>query len=286
MPFPNLKFQTLQKYLGFERTDKNSGGDLIDVYASYLGRLKYENLASLDNQFYNKSEFSKNSTSKELADILLLHNHEDIAGFLEVSAILTYIDFLDRGISNSDIIHINSETQQEQLYINIKVHNNYPYEIKWLSPFDTKKRHPSNNTTNATYNANEKYSITIKNNHIYIKAPIVTDKLKYFFDNYKEYYYLPKEDMAIHKSVAMYVDKDHRTKASPSNCYTYLEACFISVFDPKFLEETKIKKFKYNYNSTTYFVELDKIIKSKEYIILWINSLLTQLKLNKNSVIV
>ena len=39
------------------------------------------------------------------------------------------------------------------------------------------------------------------------------DTLKYFYDNYKDYFYLPKEDTAIHKSVATYVDKDFRQKA-------------------------------------------------------------------------
>ena len=44
--------------------------------------------------------------------------------------------------------------------------------------------------------------------------------LKFFFDHPEDYYYLPAEDMAIHKSVATYVDKDFRKKATANNCYT------------------------------------------------------------------
>ena len=46
-----------------------------------------------------------------------------------------------------------------------------------------------------------------------INAPIYTEELKFFFDNYRDYYYLPAEDMAVHKSVASYVDKNYREPA-------------------------------------------------------------------------
>lgn len=43
--------------------------------------------------------------------------------------------------------------------------------------------------------------------------------LKYFFQDYKNYYYLPAEDQAIHKSVAAYMDKKNRVPAKASTCY-------------------------------------------------------------------
>ena len=45
-------------------------------------------------------------------------------------------------------------------------------------------------------------------------------RLKYFYSNYKDYYYLPAEDTAMHKSIAEFVDKAHRQKATKANCYT------------------------------------------------------------------
>ena len=45
-----------------------------------------------------------------------------------------------------------------------------------------------------------------------IRTKVINDSLKYFYTDYKNYYYLPKEDMAIHKSVAAYVDRDHKKK--------------------------------------------------------------------------
>ena len=66
---------------------------------------------------------------------------------------------------------------------------------------------------------------------------------KYFFPNYKDYYYLPLEDQAIHKSVGTYVDKEHREKAKASNCYKKKEGIFLpqfsTVFTPSFRREYK-----------------------------------------------
>lgn len=41
-----------------------------------------------------------------------------------------------------------------------------------------------------------------------------------YYMNYKDYYYLPNEDTAIHKSVGAYVDKRHRKQATAENCFT------------------------------------------------------------------
>ena len=78
----------------------------------------------------------------------------------------------------------------------------------------------------------------------------VTDKDPYenissnvFYSNYKDYYYLPEEDQAIHKSVAEFVDRAYRMQASASNCYTRKPGQFLRewdlVFTPFFKKEYK-----------------------------------------------
>ena len=47
-----------------------------------------------------------------------------------------------------------------------------------------------------------------------------------------EYYYLPEEDSAVHKSVGIYVDKSRRKAATPQTCYTWFSVT------PEFLENT------------------------------------------------
>ena len=70
-----------------------------------------------------------------------------------------------------------------------------------------------------TCSANSCYFIG-SDNEGKLRVPIYEEEMKYFYSNYKDYYYLPQEDIAIHKSVASFVDKEFRQQALASNCYT------------------------------------------------------------------
>ena len=51
--------------------------------------------------------------------------------------------------------------------------------------------------------------------------------MKYFYSNYRDYYYLINEDMAVHKSVAQFIEKDHKEPASALTCYTRKTATYL-----------------------------------------------------------
>ena len=61
--------------------------------------------------------------------------------------------------------------------------------------------------------------LTIGTTKSYVRAEIFEGEMRHFYSDYKNYYYLPKEDMAIHKSVAAYVDHEYREKCKTYNCY-------------------------------------------------------------------
>ena len=69
--------------------------------------------------------------------------------------------------------------------------------------------------------------------------------LKYFYPNYKDYYYLIYEDQAIHKSVGEFVDKGARVKATKETCYTKKSGSFLpqpsSLWTPDFKNTCKDK---------------------------------------------
>jgi hypothetical protein len=85
-----------------------------------------------------------------------------------------------------------------------------------------------------------------------LRVPLYDTELKYYYSNYKDYYYLPKEDMAIHKSIAEFVDKAFREKATPENCYTKKAGQYLLewdlVFAPFFKEDYKDKRFFFDLN--------------------------------------
>ena len=86
--------------------------------------------------------------------------------------------------------------------------------------------------------------------------PIYEEELKYFYSNYHDYYYLPTEDVALHKSVAKFVDKNHRIPASAANCYTRKTASYLPQWELLFLPF-----FKRDYKSRELFFELTDELK-------------------------
>ena len=103
------------------------------------------------------------------------------------------------------------------------------------------------------------------------------DALKYFFPNYKDYYYLPAEDTAIHKSVASYVDKEHRRQATAATCYTRHEGSFLPQY-----EELISPSFKHDYKEKISYFELtEKFLLSPELIKSYVNHLLEAIKNKK-----
>ena len=64
-----------------------------------------------------------------------------------------------------------------------------------------------------------------------MKVPLYTEVMKYFYANYKDYYFLPEEDMAVHKYLSSYVEKSRRVQAKPETCYTRKEGSFLPQWD-------------------------------------------------------
>lgn len=64
-----------------------------------------------------------------------------------------------------------------------------------------------------------------------LKVPLIEEELKYFYANYKDYYYLPEEDVALHKSVADFVDKEFRVQATAATCYTRKYSLYLQQWD-------------------------------------------------------
>ncbi len=91
-----------------------------------------------------------------------------------------------------------------------------------------------------------------------LRVPLYEEELKYFYSNYKDYYYLPKEDIAVHKSVASFVDKEYREQATARNCYTRKISSYLPQWDAVF-----VPFFKRNYDDKALFFELTDELKTQ-----------------------
>ena len=79
------------------------------------------------------------------------------------------------------------------------------------------------------------YRIRTLGDTVFITIPLNRRIMYHFFPDYKDYYYLPEEDTAMHKSVACFVDPSHRQKATAQNCYVKKEGIFLPQTEERFL---------------------------------------------------
>ncbi len=220
LKLPNCKQKTLELFLGLNRTDVFTGGELIGIYLDYAK---------------NPSEFSENA--------LFLHNADDLKGMLETLPMLSYYDMFNSTLKAKKVQanyyrDVNGNRRRE-LVISFLVENPLPKAVS--------------TNVNGCYFRGE-------GNECSIKVPIYEEELKYYYSNYHDYYYLPGEDVALHKSVSEFVEKSHRVKATPSTCYTRKFSAYLPQWD--YLFEPFFKR---DYKSKELFFELtDELKKDRD----------------------
>lgn len=232
-PLDNLKQKSIEKYLGISRKDIYDGGKLIEVYFNFL-----------------------KEPSMDLLELLLLHNKEDILYLTQLTSILSYPALKDANVkleslSENTIPYANSSEVKE---LEFRFKAIYPVPQK-ISLFE------------------EDFYLSIDKDIIILTFRIFETELKYFYPNFKDYYYLPLEDMAIHKSVGAYVDKNHREKATCANCYTKKSGYFLPQYEPIFIPEFK-KDYK---DKKTYFELTRDFLESNEKITKYLKHFLSRL---------
>lgn len=183
----SMKQKSIERFLGIHRQDPYSGGQLIEVYFDYL-----------------------TTHESELYDMLMLHNAEDLQGMPLILPILSYPDLLEHDLSPVDW-KVSEQTDlfgdpEQVLRITCKSSAFLPVPVEREMDF---------------------FSCEAVGNQMIFTIPLYVGELKYFYPNYKDYYYLPYEDTAIHKSIGEYVDKDAKTKATARTCYTKKQGRFL-----------------------------------------------------------
>lgn len=217
---PNCKQKTFEQFLEVARKDVFSGSELIGIYHDYIK---------------NPSEFSENA--------LLLHNADDLKGMLEILSMLAYYDLFNQPVK-ARRVQANSYKD---------VNGNRRKELVILFQPETPLPRPVSASAGGCYFRGDGTECSLK-------IPIFEEELKYFYSNYQDYYYLPTEDVALHKSVAGFVDKAYRLQASAANCYTRKVSSYLPQWDFVFSPF-----FKRDYKSRELFFELtDELKKSRQ----------------------
>lgn len=232
----SLKQKNLECFLGIDREDEYDGGRLIEVYKEFL-RLQADD-----------------PKRDELKRLLLLHNYCDMEGMLSVYEILSYRDLVlsDSLKEFGDNFEVESiERGDTYLSINLRYRSMFPVE-----------KHLSDGVL-VDSTSDKKYELALMENQVELTLPIADTSLNYYFDNYKDYYFIPSENRVIHKSLAEFIGKNLKQKACKENCFSVLESEFVPLYISKCVFKNKeldgeIKKFrvfKSDFKSEEGFIE-------------------------------
>ena len=182
---------------------------------------------------YNIYILEKN---KELLYTLLLHNEEDVLGLLSILPLLAYYKLFE-----ADIDYKAYELGDSYITFSCSLHFPLPKDIKLNM---------------------EDLSLYTAHDVLYIKVLLYKGESKHFFEDYKNYYYLLLEDMAIYKSFANFVDSSSKVKAKKQNAYIKLNSCFIPVY-----HQSESKLFRKEFADKLNYIELnEKDLKDNDFL--------------------
>lgn len=188
----SMKQKAIEQFLGVDRDDIYSGGQLIEVYHEYL-----------------------HTHEKYLFDMLMLHNSDDLKGMPGILPILCYPDFLEQEFA----LESKRIVAQRDIFGRDFHRLELVYKSSTAIPVPFTK-------------SNSLADLEARENRLIAVIDLCEDELKYFYSDYKNYYYLIYEDRALHKSVAEYVEKEARIKATARTCYTRQSGIFFPQFTP------------------------------------------------------
>lgn len=239
--FSHLKsFDLFRKLLPLKKLLHLDDSRLV-TYEKFLGIERCDSktgaeLIGIYNQFLQTRE-------AELYQMLLLHNEEDLKALPQLVSLLSYVDIFR---CSRTVAGYSFNRQESSLTIVVDCTARVPISF--------------------TYST-DSYSISVRANQMIIELTAYHGTLKYFFDNYKDYYYLPDEDRAVHKKIGQYVDSDHREQATAATCYTCKDGFFLPLVTADMFDI-----YKSDYRSKELYTEF---VDDTEFISAYVSNLLS-----------
>lgn len=271
----NFKLKTLERLASYERSDTYTGGELIQIYSQYL------------------------SGDHFLETLFLDHNLEDMIGLFYLNG---FVPLYKLQVPNN---FGTSDTAMD-ICADLKTnsHNKFPLDpLRWnyLSAvdvpsvlfaekdiYDAKKQNETSEHVYITYQASLEtsshdfkaehtfngYTLVLSDTNVIFRMPIYNGTLFYYYENYKDYYYLAEEDYAIHKVVADFVNSKHKKKATKETAYIKKEGIFVKcplskqdVTTSLTMKHSDVHVFSDHYTSKHCYIEMNDFISIGEGLI-------------------
>ncbi|MDD5803892.1 MAG: ribonuclease H-like domain-containing protein [Clostridia bacterium] len=158
-------------------------------------------------KIYKKYVAHRNQTD---LDTIVGHNMEDLLGLGDVFRMMGYLRLRD-----GDFDVNGTDSDGENLILQMKLH--YPLP----APF-------SNNI--------QEFYIIGQDHLVSLLVKPVNGRIRQYYSNYKDYDYLPGEDMAVPKSISKFMEKGLKKSSTRDTCYTWFPC------SEEFLENTEKQK--------------------------------------------
>ncbi len=189
---PDCRQRTVEEFMGLRRQNPYHGGELIQYYRNYIVH-----------------------PDDSVRRLLMQHNRDDMKGLLYILPMLAYGDILRKTpkIRKASMTKTKNYKGEQACELTMELKLNQPLPCPLTLQFDG-------------------ITLLADGAKLMLSVPVLDTELKYYYQNYKNYYYIPTLDAAYHKSVASFAEKEYRVQATAATCYTRRRGYFLKQYSP------------------------------------------------------
>ncbi|MBR6019360.1 MAG: ribonuclease H-like domain-containing protein [Lachnospiraceae bacterium] len=234
---PSCRQRDLEPYAGYTRVDPYDGGTLIRYYGDYV---KYNKLFHIQESMRipmpphdTDLPYSAEECAANIYETLARHNREDLAGLVSLVRLYDVFDILNGDIGDTDLTGFGVSA-----VITLMTERRWPKDLLVACPLPKKCLTLPERCFDCivTVSPDEDGRPTLC-------VPILTEPAKHFYDNYHDYFYLPLEGRAIHRSIATHMDRKYCRPAKRGEAFDWFRGELLpqvgEVFSPCFLYDPK-----------------------------------------------
>ena len=254
LSFSSTKLDYLRKKCGQQVPERISGENISKFYVEHIAAAKLRKLLETTGNAANHDmigEYHPKPVIDELAHIkpdsgdrflsdILYRNRENIESVIYLLR-LSRIFSMRKGCFN-----VNISTGYDDISVGC---DDIGAESSLIN---------NNGTVLFAYSA-DNFELTVP-------ISVVSVSLKQFYPNYKDYYYFPAEDMAVHKSIAEFAASGSKKKATAKTAYRNVSGRFIPV--PGAYARSESNKdasfYKAEFDSDDYYIPVDELLSLKD----------------------
>ena len=215
---PSYKLKECERFLGIQREDVYTGGELVYVYLEYLEH-----------------------PTEEAKALLLQHNFEDLLYLPSLFSFFAYEElFQGKGLYCREKSELLSEENKLKLCFRF-AKPAFPFETEENTFRAEAQAYPQNllEEKNAFFpkaisHRFEGFQLEVSRQEAVLEIPLFSGEAKYFFKNFKDYDYIPAKDMALHKSLSQLYPKEEKQRAKAATAYQKKTGLFLPVFSDSF----------------------------------------------------